>query len=149
MIHWLCNRHSLSTRWYNSYQSGVVSVTVEFVFHYRDKFRGVQEEQLGTQNTFLRRSVNQFATIIIHHDILLTIREKLPQNRPHWTSNSYRAEHEKNPLMVNNVPWCCIYSGCTPVVILLFPLYLYACPIYYSSSDCLLYTFSPSDFRAA
>ena len=90
----------------HSYQSGVVSITKEHVFHYREKLRGVQEELLLTQNTSLRHLwhlCNQFETTAIHQDILLPIREKLCQNRQHWTSDSHTAEFEENPLMVGPV----------------------------------------------
>ena len=93
-------------RWHNSYQSGIVSITLELVFHYREKFRGEQEEQQWTQNTSMRHPrhhVNKFATTNIHHDILRPIREKLCQDRQQWTSNSHREEHEENPLMVDPV----------------------------------------------
>ena len=50
------NSNSFTRGWHNSYQSGVVSITVKLVFHCREKLRGVQEEQLRTQNTSLRHS---------------------------------------------------------------------------------------------
>ena len=37
--HGLCNRYHLTCGWHNSYQSGVVTITVKLVFHYREKLR--------------------------------------------------------------------------------------------------------------
>ena len=96
----------LAREWHNSRQSGVIIITVKLVVLYREKLCSVQEEQLLRQNTSLRHPwhhVNQFATTTIHHDILWPIREKLRQNRQHWTSNSHRTELEENPLMVDPV----------------------------------------------
>ena len=50
------NNYSLIGGWYNSYQSGVISITLKFVHQYREKLRGVQEEQLQTGNTSLGHS---------------------------------------------------------------------------------------------
>ena len=60
----------------------------------------------GAQNTsprHPRHHVNQIDTTTIHHDILWLIREKLFQNRQHWTTISHRTEFEENPLMVDPV----------------------------------------------
>ena len=84
----------------------VIGITDQLIPQNGKKLRGVQEEQQRAQNTSLRHlwhHVNQFATTTIHHDILWPIREKLCQNRQHWTTNSHKKELEENPLMVDHV----------------------------------------------
>ena len=103
MIHRLWNSYSLTRGWHNSHQSWVVSITLKYVFHYRERLCSIKEEQLQSQNTSLRHPWHQFATTTIHHDILWSIREKLCQNRQQWTSNSHRTELQENPPMVDPV----------------------------------------------
>ena len=69
-------------RWHERYQSEVISITIELVFHYREKLCGVLKEKLQTKNTSLRHPwhhVYQFATTTIHHDNLWPVREKLSE----------------------------------------------------------------------
>ena len=103
--HWPCLDHdSLTLKQLPSHQ-GMAQQQPEWSRPH-NFFCMVQEEQLSAQNTSLRHPwnhVKQFATTTIHHDILRPIREKLSQNRQHWTSNSHRRELEENPLMVDPV----------------------------------------------
>ena len=67
------NSYPPTGRWYNSYQGGVISITVKFVLQYGEKLRGIQEEQLRSQNTALGHPghhVHQFAPTTINHEIV-------------------------------------------------------------------------------
>ena len=69
-----CNSYSLSRRWHNSFQCGVV----EPLFHCREKLRGVQEEQLRIQNTFLRQYIT--LTRLLRQPSTTTYCDRLKRN---------------------------------------------------------------------
>ena len=60
-------------RWHHSNQSGVISITKKLVINYREKLRGVWEEQQWSKNTAQMHPchhVNLIARTVIHNDMM-------------------------------------------------------------------------------
>ena len=99
-----CNSHAWI--WHNFHQSGVITITVQLIFHngkssdvYRRNNNGPKTLPWCTPDTMLTCLLWQPFTITC----CLSVWHKLCQYRQHRTSNNHQTDHIENVMRVNHI----------------------------------------------